>query len=547
MKYQKFDCEQYLLDEYKKDGKEPVYYPWIDGTSLLVPSAYNGDMETFEEDLFAHPDKQKKYDRYNAAHPDNPMEIPEPIKYQDFYILPKLSYVQKGLSDKEIIRKTLREVRRRYRSTIKQTARTAREYPQQDFRVTLTGEYKEKIKALHHRHQLKKLGRGVGEMFKFTAKQTAEILTGAAGALPAVTYYLLDKKVHFAENKAKNFINKKALPYIRRGALKALIPLSIFTAIRVTPVIKQNKQEKIERQEILAREQAEKEAFFAKYDTRSEVFYQNYKQAKTLESEFLCLLSCYEDYHEKAYKCQAGEWTIGYGSRRLADGRKVTKGMTITQTEATQAVARHMEKYVYPQFRHITRKLTSEQLLAVSMFIYNTDESAFQKSKVCSAVNANESDEKVCEAFSYYRSVNGKRSYGLINRRGFEGRVWTCGDISSVLILSPNVAGSKHIKYFEYPNARSRDPIENDDGTFRVRKIKDVSKDMERYKVSSINKSLLGNIPEECRNELIKKYGITEQNGTLICLNNNANVNKQGKTISWEQAQVLAQAQTQTK
>ena len=228
MAHQKFDYEQYLLDEYKRERQEPAYFLLPEGKRVLMPCIYRGNKDAFVDDWLSFQNKEiQKYDAHNTADPDNKIEIPEPLKYGDVYIFPPLKGVLGNWTEQKIIDTVLHTAMRKYKAAIKLTARAAREYPQQTFRVRLTKEYKDKINILHRRYQLKKLGQGIGEMFKFTAKQTAEILTGAAGALPAVTYYLLDKKVHFAENKAKNFINKKALPYIRRGALKALIPLSV--------------------------------------------------------------------------------------------------------------------------------------------------------------------------------------------------------------------------------------------------------------------------------------------------------------------------------
>ena len=228
MAHQKFDYEQYLLDEYKRERQEPAYFLLPEGKRVLMPCIYRGNKDAFVDDWLSFQNKEiQKYDAHNTADPDNKIEIPEPLKYGDVYIFPPLKGVLGNWTEQKIIDTVLHTAMRKYKAAIKLTARAVREYPQQTFRVRLTKEYKDKINILHRRYQLKKLGQGIGEMFKFTAKQTAEILTGAAGALPAVTYYLLDKKVHFAENKAKNFINKKALPYIRRAALKALIPLSV--------------------------------------------------------------------------------------------------------------------------------------------------------------------------------------------------------------------------------------------------------------------------------------------------------------------------------
>ena len=535
------DHKQFLLDEYKRERQEPAYFSLPDGKRVLMPCVYHGDKDAFVDDWLSFQNEElQKYDTHNAANPDNPIEIPEPLKYGDLYILPPLKGVLENWSEQKIINKTLRTAMRKYRAAIKLTAQVVREYPDNDFLTSLNEKAVSDFQKRHNDYKKEKLKQNLIKTLKFTAEQTANILTGAAGALPAAAYYLLDKKVRFADNKVKSFVNEKALPYIRKGAVKALIPLSVFAAAKITPVIKEAHQNKIEQQMLQAREQAEKEAFFAKYQTTNEAFYKNYKQAKNLEQEFICLLSCYEDYHEKAYKCQAGEWTVGYGSRQLADGTLVAKGTAVTREEAEAAVVRHMEKYVYPQLCHINKELSPEQLMAVNMFIYNTDENAFRNSKVCRAINDNADETKMREAFSYYRSVNGKRSYGLINRRGFEGYLWSCGNLADVLLMSPKLAGSPDIRYYEYPNARSRNPHENPDETFVVRQKDEVKRDLEKFKVSNLSQSILGNTTPEICDNLCDKYGIYEKNNQIKQMRVITTDNSQtGKTIAFAQAHML--------
>jgi len=45
------------------------------------------------------------------------------------------------------------------------------------------------------------------------------------------------------------------------------------------------------------------------------------------------LIIKYEGFEEKAYACPANVPTIGYGTTRYPDGRKVQYGETITKTE----------------------------------------------------------------------------------------------------------------------------------------------------------------------------------------------------------------------
>ena len=163
------------------------------------------------------------------------------------------------------------------------------------------------------------------------------------------------------------------------------------------------------------------------------------------------------------------------------------------------------------------------------MFIYNTDEGAFNGSMLCKAINSKASDEKVREAFSIIRSVNGNRSYGLINRHGFEGYVFCCKNMEDLINLTPTIAGSPDIKYYEYGKDSKKDPLENIDETFVVRDIEKVAKDAEKFKTNNFKKCIVYMLPQEKAKEVLEKYGFhVDEN------------NKLKKDISWEEAQEIS-------
>lgn len=237
------DHKQFLLDEYKRERQEPAYFSLPDGESVLMPCVYHGDKDAFVDDWLSFQNEERqKYDTHNAANPDNPIEIPEPLKYGDLYILPPLKGVLGNWTEQKIIDTVLHTAMRKYKAAIKLTAQVAKIYPTDDFITSLDEDAVSRLKKLHDDYKKEKLEQNkeklkqnLARTFKFTAKQTANILAGATGAqpagatgaLPAAAYYLLDKKVRFAKSKTKSFIDDTTLPYIRRGALKALIPLSV--------------------------------------------------------------------------------------------------------------------------------------------------------------------------------------------------------------------------------------------------------------------------------------------------------------------------------
>ncbi len=590
--------ERFVAAEYAQG--QGLDYVIVGDQSFVLPPSYKGDAEKFVEDLFSFQDEHyKRYDRYNKRHSQDMLE-PLNVKITDikkiqtntpklltdgikpserlktilahaqnkeiipeFSISPTFRQTKQGLSAEEIIAKSLKKARREYLSAIRKTARAQKEYPQQHFAVTLDKKVIKNLNELHTKYCFKKIGQGLAQTFKWSGEQTLNILAGTAGALPAAAY-LLDKKVRIAKRtnqekgKLQSFVDEKALPYIRKGALKALIPLSLVATKTIIShdkddvldtsqetaqaIIQPPSQEIIEQKLELEKQQLaekkEREKFFNKYNTIDETFYQNYKTAKAFEKEFIFLLSGYEGYKEEAYLCSADKYTVGYGSRFLADGSLVTKDTKVTHDEAIAAVLAHLERSIYPQLKHITRKLTPEQLLATEMFIYNINDTKFKNTRVCKAINK---DYKVREAFSLYRSAGGKRDYGLINRNGYTGWLYE-SNMADILCLNKNIIGSKDLKYYLYPNKHTRNPLENEDGTFVVRELTEVNAEIKsKFTASNLTESIVGQLSPDIAGELIAKYNIVEQDGKVVALNKPQS--NTGKTLSFEHAVTIAMAQ----
>ena len=57
------------------------------------------------------------------------------------------------------------------------------------------------------------------------------------------------------------------------------------------------------------------------------------------------LIKKYEGCELEAYLCPAKVWTIGYGHTGKVDGKKICKGMRITNRKACELLANDLEKY----------------------------------------------------------------------------------------------------------------------------------------------------------------------------------------------------------
>lgn len=217
------DYRQFLLDEYLRHGQPPVFCT-IAGKKLVVPLSYGGQTDEFLDDIFANEAEAEKYNLQENG--DISM-----LKVGDIYFVAPVNLLQKGMSEAEIVKRSVKRAIRRYKSAVAKTLRAQREYPDETFAVSMEPSYISKLDAKHQKYIIHKLGFGLAKAGKWSASQTVHMIAGVAGAVPAATYYMLDKKVRFADNKAHRFVKETALPYIRQGLLKTLLPVVVCSVL----------------------------------------------------------------------------------------------------------------------------------------------------------------------------------------------------------------------------------------------------------------------------------------------------------------------------
>lgn len=127
------------------------------------------------------------------------------------------------------------------------------------------------------------------------------------------------------------------------------------------------------------------------------------------------LIKRYEGYREHAYKCQAGIWTIGYGTTRYPNGYAVKAGDTCTRAQAEQWLACHLETEVNHYLDKDFPKLNPNQREALQSLLYNWSYGDFRRSKLFGCIQRND----IGGIFRQWDIINaaGKPSLGLIRRR----------------------------------------------------------------------------------------------------------------------------------
>ena len=233
-----------LLDEYTAAKKEPLYCDLGLEQKVIVPLSYKNNVEQFIDDIFAYDEISQEYDKYNQNKADGlPEYDSEMIKSGEISFLPRLEYLQKKYTQSKMVQKSVANALRRYRAAIRLAQRAKKEYPHEEILVKMDSDTLKDFKKKHYLYQTRQVLKKIGKGLKFTAKQTAQMVAGTSGLLPVAVYRFLDKKAHFSRSKTKSFIDEKMVPYIQKGALKALIPLSLFAATKFMP--SKNNQDKI--------------------------------------------------------------------------------------------------------------------------------------------------------------------------------------------------------------------------------------------------------------------------------------------------------------
>lgn len=138
------------------------------------------------------------------------------------------------------------------------------------------------------------------------------------------------------------------------------------------------------------------------------------------------LLHGWEACRLEAYQDIAGIWTVGWGTTRYPDGRRVREGDRCTQEQADAWFRHHLQAVEVDVDALTTDALAPRQFDALVCLAYNIGVPGYQGSTVRRRVNAHPDDPGIREAFMRWCRANQdadpykERSEGLWNRRHAE-------------------------------------------------------------------------------------------------------------------------------
>lgn len=142
------------------------------------------------------------------------------------------------------------------------------------------------------------------------------------------------------------------------------------------------------------------------------------------------LVKHFEGFRSKPYLCPAGVWTIGYGSTRYEDGRKVAKD----DPEVSRDYAEYLAKIEVERCAKKVLKYApvlayhEEKWAAISDFSYNLGIGRFQASTLIRRINEEAWEEAAYELGKWVYG-GGRIQKGLIRRRISEKILFSEGRI----------------------------------------------------------------------------------------------------------------------
>jgi GH24 family phage-related lysozyme (muramidase) len=148
----------------------------------------------------------------------------------------------------------------------------------------------------------------------------------------------------------------------------------------------------------------------------------------------LQIIKQFEGCHLEAYPdpLSGGKpWTIGYGTTRYQDGRRVERGDKINAVEADMLLRQEVDRIADKLAGAVPhwREMATEQKCALISFAYNLG-SGFYGSAGFETITARLRDRewaKVPDALLLYRNPGTNVEAGLRRRREAEGRLWLQG------------------------------------------------------------------------------------------------------------------------
>ena len=133
----------------------------------------------------------------------------------------------------------------------------------------------------------------------------------------------------------------------------------------------------------------------------------------------ISLIKEFEGLRLRAYDDGVGVWTIGIGTIRYPNGKRVQKGDVITEAQAEEYLKHDLNTFEKVINDVVKVPLTQNQYDAIVSLTYNIGAAAFSRSTLLKRLN-NKDYKGAADQFLVWNKAGGKVMRGLIRRREAE-------------------------------------------------------------------------------------------------------------------------------
>ena len=136
------------------------------------------------------------------------------------------------------------------------------------------------------------------------------------------------------------------------------------------------------------------------------------------------IVKYFEGFHSKPYLCPAKIPTIGYGSTRGFDNKKIRiNAAEITKEEGQTLLERDIKSAENSVTRLIKVEMNENEFSALCSFVYNLGSGRLQSSTLRAKMNRSDY-EGAANEFPKWRRAGGKILRGLVLRRKMEQKLF---------------------------------------------------------------------------------------------------------------------------
>ena len=145
----------------------------------------------------------------------------------------------------------------------------------------------------------------------------------------------------------------------------------------------------------------------------------------TINKAGVDLICQFEGFSSKPYLCSAKVPTIGYGTTRYPNGKKVTlQDASITVEQAKDIMRHDVRQFELAVDAMAVDTINQNQFNALVSFAYNVGANALRTSTLLKKVNANPNDPFIRNEFLRWNRAGGNIVAGLTRRREAESNLY---------------------------------------------------------------------------------------------------------------------------